>query len=163
MPAWILNCSVYPYLNCDGSTFSGTEYPALAAYLGGTTLPDARGRSRYALNQGTARITINSGYGLDGNTFLAGGGSQLIGQLQLPPYSPIFSGIQQTVTTSNTVNGLLSSTGVNAAPGASGLTGTLGQLPTVTFTPTGTIGALGSGYPTVSPGLVAGLTLIRAA
>lgn len=33
-PAWLL---------CDGSSFSGTTYPALAAALGGTTLPDARG------------------------------------------------------------------------------------------------------------------------
>ena len=27
------------YLSCDGSTFSATEYPALATALGGTTLP----------------------------------------------------------------------------------------------------------------------------
>jgi len=33
-PAWLL---------CDGSTFSSVTYPALNTYLGGTTLPDARG------------------------------------------------------------------------------------------------------------------------
>lgn len=31
------------YLLCDGSSFSGATYPALAAVLGGTTLPDTRG------------------------------------------------------------------------------------------------------------------------
>jgi microcystin-dependent protein len=32
------------WLLMDGSTFSGTTYPDLMASLGGTTLPDARGR-----------------------------------------------------------------------------------------------------------------------
>jgi len=33
------------YLLADGSAFSGTTYPDLATYLGGTTLPDYRGKT----------------------------------------------------------------------------------------------------------------------
>ena len=32
------------WLVCDGSTFSAATYPALAAFLGGTTLPNIKGR-----------------------------------------------------------------------------------------------------------------------
>lgn len=32
------------WLICDGSTFSSTTYPALAAHLGGTTLPNIKGK-----------------------------------------------------------------------------------------------------------------------
>ncbi len=32
------------YLLCDGSSFSSSTYPLLFALLGGTTLPDLRGK-----------------------------------------------------------------------------------------------------------------------
>ncbi len=41
--------------------------------MGTTTLPDARGRTRFALNQTTARITAGIS-GVDGNTRSAAGG-----------------------------------------------------------------------------------------
>lgn len=79
VPAWISNCTVKPYLNCDGSPFSAVTYPNLAALLGGTTLPDARGRMRAALNQGTGRISasvngdiLSNGGGLDTTTMVRG-------------------------------------------------------------------------------------------
>lgn len=34
------------FLECDGSTFTSSTYPALTRILGGTTLPDIRGRVR---------------------------------------------------------------------------------------------------------------------
>jgi hypothetical protein len=77
MPAWTGNCTVSPYLNCDGTTFSSATYPQLATILGGNTLPDSRGRARFTLNQTTARIQ-SSVTGLDGNTLAAGGGSQFL-------------------------------------------------------------------------------------
>lgn len=77
VPAWISNCTVPPLLNCDGTSFSSATYPVLATILGGTTLPDARGRFRATLNQGQSRITSGSSTGgVDGNTLLATGGSQ---------------------------------------------------------------------------------------
>src|SRR5208282_2769834 len=38
IPNWVSGCSVPPYLNCDGTTFSSVTYPTLALILGGTTL-----------------------------------------------------------------------------------------------------------------------------
>ena len=72
-PIWVTGCTVPPYLNCDGTTFSGTTYPALAIVLGGTTLPDFRGGIAAYLNQGTGRMTT-AGAGVDGNTAYARGG-----------------------------------------------------------------------------------------
>src|SRR5580700_4408034 len=88
LPAWIANCTVQPYLNCDGTTFNATTYPALNAFLGGNTLPDLRGRFRAALNQGTGRLTSGGG-GVDGNTLFASGGTetQHIAKTNLPNYN----------------------------------------------------------------------------
>jgi hypothetical protein len=70
-PAWINFCTVPPYLFCDGSAFSAGTYPVLATMIGGTTLPDARGRTRYALDFGTGRTT-----GVIPNNLFQGGGDQ---------------------------------------------------------------------------------------
>ena len=60
-PTWVLFCSVPPYLVCNGGTFSSSTYPALAAILGGTTLPDLRGCVPANLDQGAGRLTNISG------------------------------------------------------------------------------------------------------
>lgn len=75
MPAWISNCTVPPYLFCDGTTFSAVTYPALNQFLGGNTLPDARGRLRATTNNGTNRITTG-GSGVNGDALFAAGGTQ---------------------------------------------------------------------------------------
>jgi hypothetical protein len=74
-PAWLNACTVPPYLNCDGTSFSSATYPVLTTILGGTTLPDRRGTVGAALNQGTNRITSGGG-GVDGNTIRTVGGVQ---------------------------------------------------------------------------------------
>jgi len=76
LPNWITGCSIQPYLNCDGSTFSAVTFPNLFAVLGTNTLPDARGRVGAAINQGTGRIN-SSNCGLDGNTRFAVGGHEM--------------------------------------------------------------------------------------
>jgi hypothetical protein len=75
IPAWITGCTVLPYLYCNGTTFSSATWPALATILGGNTLPDARGRVRYHIDNGTGRIT-----GVQGspNTVGSGGGDQYL-------------------------------------------------------------------------------------
>lgn len=83
IPVWITNCTVAPYLNCDGSTFNATTYPILNSYLGGNTLPDSRGRLRYVLNQGTSRMTSK----INANTLLASGGAQTLAQADLPNFT----------------------------------------------------------------------------
>lgn len=89
VPAWISACTKPPYLNCNGTTFSAGTYPYLNAKLGGNTLPDLRGVSRYSLNQGTGRIT-SAGSGLDGDTRFAIKTSQTATLItaNLPPYTP---------------------------------------------------------------------------
>lgn len=57
VPGWISGCTIPPFLNCAGGTFSAVTYPQLAVVLGGTTLPDMRGTVRCTLNQGTGRMT----------------------------------------------------------------------------------------------------------
>lgn len=74
VPAWISNCSVPPYLLCNGTAFSAGTYPALSVILGGTTLPDARGRTRYMADAGTGRITTVIAAA---NTVGGAGGDQL--------------------------------------------------------------------------------------
>lgn len=144
IPAWVSGCTVPPYLNCDGTTFSGTTYPTLAVIFGGTTLPDGRGRTRFTLNQTIGRIT-SSQSGLDGNTLFASGGDQLAqahshsitdpGHNHSFNNNPVFTGqtsgnsgsggaapggVQQTTILSNTtgisVNTALSGTGQNIPP-----------------------------------------------
>lgn len=89
VPAWITACTIPPYLLCDGSTFSAVTYPYLNTKLGGTTLPDLRGRARYYLDGGTGRITT-AGSGIDGATRLSSGGAQTVTLItaNLPAYTP---------------------------------------------------------------------------
>lgn len=45
------------WLFCDGSSFSGTTYPNLQTALGGTVLPDLRGRVVVGVDASSVRIT----------------------------------------------------------------------------------------------------------
>lgn len=175
VPRWITNCSVPPFLNCDGSTFSGTTFPQLAAILGGTTLPDLRGVSRATLNQGTGRIT-SAGSGIDGNTIFSIGGSQAqtLSLSQLP--TNIASNGINTITVS-------AQTGGNNIPVTTGnvfITGSSGSINIAPASSNGTwtsvsslagtqnIGVSssntgGGAHPIMGPTTISGITLIRAA
>lgn len=81
-PTWMiyaLGACVPPFINCDGSAFSAVSYPVLAYFLGTTNVPDLRGRARYTMNQGTARLTA-----IDGDSMLSAGGANSIAQGNLP-------------------------------------------------------------------------------
>jgi hypothetical protein len=167
VPSWIANQSVPPYLNCDGSAFSGVTYPALAALLGGTTLPDSRGRFMATLNQGTGRLTSGVG-GLDGNTLLAGSvtQSQTLTAGQMPQQTTGAESATHTHvpgTTDNYVH-TNSSTSISLQTGPGLNVGFIGTTGTESATHTHTLGNVSpSAVPIVPPGLVGGLTLIRAA
>ena len=60
VPNWVSGCTVQPYLNCDGTTFSSATFPALAMVLGSTTLPNSQGKYRLTLNQ-SASTPVSSG------------------------------------------------------------------------------------------------------
>lgn len=168
VPAWVAACTVPPYLLCDGSGFSSGTYPLLAAIIGGTTLPDARGRSRFSLNGGTNRITLSGGFGIDGNALFAGGGNQTLQTANLPPYTPsginapssISIGNQGTGNTGTIVNdgvGPFNSTGIGTSWGLHQLNGTA-NAQTFSGSAQG-----GTSANTLPPGYVGGVTMIRAA
>ncbi len=85
VPSWVTACTVPPYLNCDGNTYSNVTYPGLFTVLGTTTLPDLRGRLRANLNQGTGRISAS----VNGSVLFAAGGADTItiSQANLPNVS----------------------------------------------------------------------------
>jgi len=164
-PLWVSNCTVPPYLLCDGSTFSAVTYPYLNTILGGTTLPDHRGRSRIALDGGTNRVTT-AGSGIDGATRFAAGGAQnvTLTEAQLAAHA-------HTLTTNgahtHTVGPLLTS---NPNQGSGGsITVYVPSAGTLTSSSNGdhthTVGSTGGGtsHNNMQPTVVGGIVLIRAA
>lgn len=168
VPAWISACTIPPYLNCDGTTFSAATYPYLNSFLGGNTLPDYRGRAGYYLNQTTGRLT-STGCGLDGNTLFSAGGNDglLLTALQIPSLTS--SGNNNITVTLGTLVQLDTAGSINVASGGAGSVpvSNSGQPNsagvnniTVTYTNPG-----GSPNPVhnAAPGIVGGIRLIRAA
>lgn len=165
VPGWVTGCAVSPYLNCDGSAFSAVTYPALAVILGGTTLPDQRGRYRAAINQGTGRITSGIS-GVDGNTALAVGSSQTVAltQANLPSGVNLVSNAQQVSVFVNILN---TQRGSNAGTIVTGMSATGGGGTDTAAYPVGgqtvPLGGSGTATPIIPPTLMGGLTLIRSA
>lgn len=159
VPGWITLSSPAPYLNCDGTTFASSIYPALAAFLGGTTLPDARGRFRAALNQGTGRLTA-----INGNTLLSSGGSETITQANLPNYALSVTDPAHSHPMLGGVSVEINGGAVSAAFGGDFTAGAYGGVINQTANAvTGiTVNSGGSGTAYVPPGYIGGLTLIRA-
>lgn len=167
VPGWITVCTKPPFLLCDGSTFSGGTYPQLAALLGGTTLPDFRGRNAYFLNGGTSRLT-SAGAGIDGGTLFASGGANgvTLSISQLPAH-----------THANTLNdpghahqlpGTFQNTPVGGGSNAQPLinTGFFSNSSQPAFTDitiTNASTGAGANIPNAAPGAVGGIRLIRAA
>lgn len=168
VPAWITSCTVPPYLNCDGTTFSAATYPYLNTKLGGNTLPDLRGGSRATLNQGTGRITT-AGSGVDGNTRFSRGGVETQG-LTLPqlPSATLSQNNTSSVTVIARQSSGVTSPGSGAniyldimqttgGGGTSSATYPLNQLVTVA------LGGSNTPHNNLQPTTIAGITLIRAA
>lgn len=155
VPAWITNCTVPPYLLCDGSTFDSGVYPQLAAQLGGTTLPDARGRARFALDGGQNRVT-SAGSGVDGATLFAAGGSQFT---QEHNHNLNFNdpGHFHTYATPNYGNGA-------SMAGSGAANQTVGNTQSKTTGITISLDDYGTGdSQNMPPAYIGGITLIRAA
>lgn len=170
VPLWVQACSVPPFLNCDGSTYSAATYPYLNGILGTTTLPDLRGVTRANLNQGTGRITT-AGSNIDGDTRFSIGGAQTSTLLAANLPSHTHSGTTgndspdhtHSYTTFNgpTVGGGGSFGPVSAVIGLStGGASTRHQHP---FTTDGGAGLTGTPIAIMPPVTIAGITMIRAA
>lgn len=152
VPNWVTGSNPPPYLNCDGSTFSSSTYPTLTAYLGSTTLPDLRGRTRYTMNQGTGRLTA-----IDGNTFGTAGGANNILQGHLPNVNFTVTDPQHQHLENLQLTGVTA--GVDFLGAVSGPPFTI----LTQFAATGiTVNSGGSGTAYIPPSIVGGLTLVRA-
>lgn len=84
VPAWITNCTIPPYLLCDGTVYNISSFPELGSLLGATFggngsttfgVPDLRARYRLPLGGSSGRVT-NGVSGIDGTTIASSGGSQ---------------------------------------------------------------------------------------
>jgi hypothetical protein len=167
VPAWIANCTIPPYLDCNGSTFSAVTYPYLNAKLGGNTLPDFRGRGAFYLNEGTGRLT-SGGAGIDGNTRFAAGGNNGLTASLLPTITvngvvTVNVGGGQSVPTNTGIGNVIVNGGsATIAPAsANAWSSTSSFSGSNTLTSNNTSGnATG---PNAAPGVVSGLRLIRAA
>lgn len=160
IPAWVGGCTVPPYLYCNGTTFSSATYPQLAIVLGGTTLPDCRGRVRIPLNDGTGRVT-SAGGGVDGNTNLSGGGTQTntLITANLPPYTPA-----GTITVTPPAVQVVTFGSGSPGPSFPGPGNGFAAQAADTATFTGTAqGGVSQAFSNLPPMVVAGITLIRAA
>lgn len=158
VPNWVTACTNVPYLNCDGTAISSATFPQLVNLLGTTTLPDARGRARATLNQGTSRMTTAAG-GVDGNTNYSGGGADSItlGTSQIPAHSHGVTDPGHTHT-SNAAN----QSGGSAQGGPSGQPATTAA--TINAAVTGiSIQNAGGGaaHINMQPTYVGGITMIR--
>lgn len=160
VPSWVSGCTVPPYLNCDGTTFSSATYPALRAILGSSVLPDHRGRFRLTLDQGVGRVS-SAVSGLAANTIFSGGGDQITGQHTHPSSVTDPGHFHMNPLNTNSL------TGPGAvAPTFGGYTSTAWATNTVV---TGvTVAILNSTNATgaaqnIPPALVAGITMIRSA
>lgn len=171
-PIWVTACTIPPYLKCNGSSFSAVTYPILNQILGTTTLPDTRGRARFALNEGTNRITAG-GSGIDGDTRAAAGGTQekAILQANLPIVNFNISGITLSNPPHNH-SGAYAAVATAAGPGASALSLTdfnarnTGDTTTNISVATQGVAASGGSATNVAvmnPAYIGGITLIRAA
>ncbi len=168
VPAWITTCTKPPFLLCNGGTFSAVTYPYLNTKLGGNTLPDLRGVSRYTLNQGTSRLTT-AGSGLDGDTLFSikSTQSRTLLTANLPPYTPsgtVSTNVSASGFAINVVLGGTSGVGVGGG-GAFGISGNASLSITANATSSFTgIAQGGTSTPIglIGTGVVAGITLIRA-
>jgi hypothetical protein len=176
-PSWVSACTVPPYVNCDGSAISSATYPALTTLLGGTTLPDLRGRYRVALNQGTGRVTSSGG--IDANSIYASGGVQgqfavSVSSVNLPNYNLNVTDpghTHQPVAASGVGAVFLVKTSSSTAFQLGGGTGNI-NVDQVSNTATRSnttgisVGLGGSATPlsfaTLPPSVVYGITMIRA-
>lgn len=158
MPSWISGCTVPPYLNCDGTSFSAVTYPALATRLNGTTLPDSRNRARIPLAQGATRVSAGVS-GVDGTTLFAAGGDQALTNhthtagVTDPGHAHTVTGNFTQIGVGGTLQGTVSGAGSAGITTNSAVTGI-----SVSVNSAGTGGA-----QNVQPTYVHGLTLIRAA
>jgi hypothetical protein len=154
VPNWVSGCTVAPWLAATGGTFSATTFPVLAITLGSTTLPDTRGRARFALDGGAGRLS-SAVAGFNPNAVGTGGGDQ-----NIPVHTHGVTDPGHPHTASFVM-------GVNPGTGdfaARGVINSVSENVTVNSNMTGlTVNSAGTGTAAnVPPAYIGGITMIRA-
>ena len=187
MPGWITNCTVAPYLLCDGSTFAFSTYPALGARYGGNfggngvttaATPDMRGRVPLAYDGTGTRITAAVS-GINGQTLGAAADNQGITLTagQIPSITSSTggavtvaaiggaTGIPIAPSAGNISTGLANGVGGSfAAPAStSGSWGAVNSLSTSGAVGSSSTNTGGQVHSNVQPAQVAGIWVVRAA
>lgn len=161
VPAWVSNCTIPPYLHCNGAAFSSATYPVLSTIMGGTTLPDSPGRLRMALDAGTGRVS-SAVSGVPGNTLFGAGGDQ---SLQSHNHTANVTDPGHSHRTGSSLSIL--SQGVQGTTGGTGnFTGSATTFNSCSATTgiTVTNSSFGSGQSqNMPPVYVGGITMVRAA
>ena len=148
------------WMLCYGQAVSRAGYPELFQTIGTTygigdgsttyNLPDCRGRVTAGVDNmgGTAANRITSaGSGIAGTTLGAVGGAQaiIIGQTNLPPITPTFTGATQNwfSTQTNVAQYAGQQVSGTAGTGAAAFAGFTTSAVVTPVTPAGTIGSVG--------------------
>jgi|SRR5882672_78271 len=151
VPAWVSGCTIAPYLNCDGSVIASSIYPLLPIILGSSLLPDSKGRARFALDQGTGRIStaVFSSATVGGS---GGGQTTTLSSLHLPKLTDV----SHTHGTNAQSGG--TTTGGGGFPAGATTAATINSA----FTGLSYGSSSQIAVPTVPPAYIGGLVLIRA-
>jgi microcystin-dependent protein len=168
-PPWVNNCSVPPWLLCNGATYSTATFPQLFAYLGSTYggngvttfgVPDFQNRYFIPMDFGSNnRITVATA-GIDGTVFGATGGSQALQSHSHTSPALTDPGHQHPHSPPFLVNGGIGFLGGNpgVAWGTDSNTGTASTGITLAAN-VGTTGAGSSGN--IPPAIVGGMRFIK--
>lgn len=167
VPPWVLNCTIPPFLLCDGSGYNTSTYPQLFGFLQSSSVPDARARMRIPLDGGTGRVTT-AGSGVDGSTRGASGGAQnvTLDATQMPAHDHTGSTGNNSVDHTHSVNDAPSKVGQFSAGGSNGwAANTVVQTGGQSTPHTHAISVAGGGlaHSNMPPVFVGGITMIRAA
>lgn len=86
VPNWVTQCTVPPYLNCDGSAISSATYPVMHDLWGWATTPDLRSKVQVSRGEGAGLLT-SAVCGIDGDSWGANGGTQgvTLSSANMPP------------------------------------------------------------------------------
>lgn len=181
MPGWVTNCTVPPYLLCDGTVYNISSFPYLGARLGSTFggngsttfgVPDLRGRMALPYDGTGARITA-AVCGINGQVIGASGDLQGVTLVagQIPTISSVGN---NTITVNSTTPNILLSDQVATIAGVGGsnpvklfsqFTNQSNTTP-VTSSASNTISVSsnntgGQVHSNVQPSLVTGIAVIR--
>lgn len=175
-PTWISSCTKIPWLLCNNGVYNYSDYPYLAAIIGGSfggngittfATPDLGGSYPVAYDYTGTRITV-SGCGINGGVIGAKGGNQssnLTSQAQLPPATfPVSIPPQWAHNhTANDGTPLVSGGGGSSVQSGTGYSFVVTTSSATNPTLTGTASSSGSSSPfsNVSPAQICGVWLIK--